>query len=63
MGCKEVTILYRSKILRFVDDDTREIIEYNLKHHGVNLVRDEIDEIIKQEDGTLTVKLQKGDQL
>lgn len=38
MGCKDVTILYRSKILRFLDDDMREVVEYNLKHNGINLI-------------------------
>ena len=35
MGCKDVTVLFRSKILKFLDDDVREIVEYNLKHQGV----------------------------
>ena len=30
LGGKKVTILYRSKILRFLDDDIREVVEYNL---------------------------------
>ena len=58
MGCKEVSLLYRSKILRFLDDDIRKIIEHNLNHHGINLVNDEIEEIAKDKNGNITVKLQ-----
>lgn len=61
----DTTVLYRGEeILRGFDDDVRQTLHEEMEKQGVRIIcNDVIEEIIKQDDGSLNVRTKQGESL
>ena len=62
LGTNDTTLLIRSKLLKFLDQDTRDIVRDNLKYHDVKVIQGtEIQKVEKINNNLKKVTLQNGD--
>ena len=64
LGVKDVSLVVRSQMLRFLEDDIKEALEKEIDRSGVKLMKGSAHKSVhKTEDGMLCVTLENGTEI